>query len=81
MSSAQKSMAKSNESVWSVLNGVTHFSSHGQKLMDTNMQDQDAARIQVNIGNLLGKKAFDHENSMPNPFGSTSLGQSGALLN
>lgn len=81
MTGSQKAMAKSNESVWSVLNGVTHFSSHGQKLIDTNMQDSDAARIQVNIGNLLGKTAFDHENSMPNPFYSTTLGQSGAMLN
>ena len=81
LSSAQAKMAKTNQSLWSVINGVTHFSSHGQKLMDTNMQDQDAARIQVAIGNLFGKGSFDHENSMPNPFGAASLRHDGALLN
>jgi len=74
-------MAKTNQSLWSVINGVTHFSSHGQKLIDTNMQDQDAARLQVAVGNLFGKKAFDHENSMPNPFITAQLRNDGALLN
>lgn len=76
----QKQHAKTNQSLWSVVNGVTHFSTHGQDLISTNMQDQDAAYIQTAVGNLFGKKAFDHENSMPNPFGS-NLRQDGALLN
>jgi len=80
LTSAQAKQAKTNQSVWSVINGVTHFSTHGQDLIQTNMQDQDAARIQTAIGNLLGKTSFDHENSMPNPFGS-ELRNDGALLN
>jgi hypothetical protein len=76
----QKQHAKTDQSLWSVVNGVTHFSTHGQDLISTNMQDQDAAYIQTAVGNLFGKKAFDHENSMPNPFGS-NLRQDGALLN
>lgn len=80
MTNNQKKQAKTNQSVWSVINGVTHFSSHGNSIMDTNMQQYNEADIQTRIGNLLGKTTFDHENVMPNPFGSELL-QSGALLN
>lgn len=80
MNTQQRKMAKTNQSVWSLVNGVTHFSTHGQDLIQTNMTDAQAANIQVAAGNLLGKKAFDHESSMPNPF-SGELLQTGALLN
>ena len=80
LNSQQRQQAKTNQSIWSVVNGVTHFATHGQDIMSTNMQDQDAAEIQTRIGNLFGKSSFQHENSMPNPFGS-SLRQDGALLN
>lgn len=79
MSNAQKKMAKSNQSVWSLINGMTHFSTHGHNIIDTNMQDAQAAKIQVAAGDILGKKAFDHENSMPDVF--TELRQDGAILN
>lgn len=79
MSSAQKKMAKSNQSVWSVVNGMTHFSSHGQNIIDTNMQDAQAAQIQVAAGNILGKNAFDNENTMPDVF--SEMRQDGAILN
>lgn len=77
----QMKMAKTNQSVWSVINGVTHFSSHGTGIIDTNMQQHDEADIQTRIGNLIGKKSFDHENTMPNPFSKEQLQQTGALLN
>lgn len=80
LSGQQRKMAKTNQSIWSLVNGVTHFSTHGQDLIQTNMTDAQAANIQVAAGNLLGKKAFDHESSMPNPF-SGELLQTGALLN
>lgn len=81
MTADQKKMARTNTSVYDLLNGVTHFSTHGAKIIDTNMQDFDAARIQTSIGNLFGKKSFDHENSMPNPFGAAELVKHGSLLN
>ena len=81
MNTEQKKMAKTDQSVWSLINGVTHFSSHAQDLISTNMTDHDAARIQVSAGNLFGKKAYDHENSMPNPFTGGALRQDGAMLN
>jgi len=81
MTNDQMKMAKSNQSVWSVINGVTHFSSHGKGIIDTNMQDHHEADIQTRIGNLLGKKSFDHENTMPNPFSASQLLQTGAMMN
>lgn len=79
MNTHQMQQAQTNQSVWSLVNGMTHFSTHGQELIDTNMQDHDAANLQVAAGNILGAKKFDFENSMPNPF--KELRQDGAILN
>lgn len=81
MSADQMKMAKTNTSVYDVLNGVTHFSTHGAEIIDTNMQDYNASEIQTRIGNLFGKKSFDFENSMPNPFANQELVRHGSLLN
>lgn len=81
MNSNQMKNAKTNTSVWDLVNGVTHFATHGAKLMDTNMQDYNAAEVQTRIGNLFGKSSFDHENSMPNPFQTNELVRHGSLLN
>lgn len=81
MSADQMKMAKTNTSVYDVLNGVTHFSTHGAGIIDTNMQDYNASEIQTRIGNLFGKKSFDFENSMPNPFANQELVRHGSLLN
>ena len=80
MTSDQKQSAKSNQSVWGIINGVTHFSSHGQELISSDMTDSNAAEMQIKAGNIFGKKRFDFENSMPNPFGNGALRQDGALL-
>ena len=81
LSADQMKHAKTNQSIWSLINGVTHFSTHGNKIIDTNMQDYNAAEIQTRIGNLFGKKSFDFENSMPDVFRAESLRQDGADLN
>jgi hypothetical protein len=73
--------AKSNTSVWSLVNGITHFASHGGKIIDTNMQEHDASNLMIKAGNLFGKGSFDHENHMPNPFVGHELSQAGSLLN
>jgi hypothetical protein len=77
----QMKHAKSNTSVWDVINGVTHFATHGAGIIDTNMQDYDASNLMVKSGNLFGKKSFDHENSMPNLFAGRELIRTGSLLN
>lgn len=81
LTSDQMKSAKSNTSVWSLTNAVTHFASHAAELIDTNMYDFNATDIMIKAGNLFGKKRFDHENSMPNPFASAELIRNGSLLN
>jgi hypothetical protein len=81
MTGDQMKMAKTNTSLYSVVNGLTHFATHGSGIIDTNMTDYNASELQVKAGNLFGKKSFDFENSMPNPFAGADLNQQGALLN
>ena len=81
LSTEQLKHAKSNTSVWDVVNGVTHFATHGGHIIDTNMQDYNASELMVKSGNLFGKKSFDHENSMPNLFAGRELIRTGSLLN
>lgn len=81
LSTEQLKHAKSNTSVWDVVNGVTHFATHGAQIIDTNMQDYNASDLMVKSGNLFGKKSFDHENTMPDLFGGRELVRNGSLLN
>lgn len=81
MTSDQMKGAKSNTSVWDVVNGITHVASNLNKVMDTNMTEANATDLMVRAGNLFGKKSFDHENSMPNVWNSESLTRTGSLLN
>lgn len=79
MSAAQMKGARSNTSVWDLVNGVNHFASHGASIIDTNMQDYDATRLMVQAGNIFGKQ-YDHANQMPDIF-KGELVQHGSLLN
>lgn len=81
ISGQQMKHAKSNTSVWDVINGVTHFATHGAGIIDTDMQDYNASDLMVKSGNLFGKKAFDHENTMPDLFRGRDLVRTGSLLN
>jgi len=81
LNSNQLKHAKSNTSVWDVVNGVTHFATHGAGIIDTDMQDYDASNLMVKSGNLFGKKSFDHENTMPDLFRGRDLVRTGSLLN
>ena len=73
--------AKANTSIWDVTNSITHFATHGAGIIDTNMQDYNASDLMVKAGNLFGKRRFDHENSMPNPFAAAEFSRHGSLLN
>ena len=80
----QMKSAKSNQSLWSVVNGLTHFATHAPELITSNVQGYDQTQMMVQAGNIFGKNRFDHENDMPNPFGENALNntlQIGSLLN
>jgi len=81
MTGDQMKGAKSNTSVWDVVNGVTHFATHGAGIIDTNMQEHDASELMTRAGNIFGKKSFDHENHMPDIFSNKELVRTGSLLN
>lgn len=81
LSSDQMKGAKSNTSVWDAVNAVTWVASNGDGVVTHNMQDYDAANLMTKAGNLFGKKAFDHENQMPDLFASKELVRTGSLLN
>lgn len=84
MNADQTKGAKTNQSVWSVVNGLTHFATHNQDLVDTNISASDETNMMIQAGNLFGKKSFDNENMMPDLFDKNVLKntiQTGALLN
>lgn len=84
LSMEQKKRSKTDQSVWSVVNGVTHVATHANDIMlDTTMKDSEAANLMVNAGSLLSKD-FDMANEMPSPFAKNVLNETtqvGAILN
>jgi hypothetical protein len=84
LSHEQKKRSKTDQSMWSVINGVTHVATHANDIMlDTTMKDEEAANLMVNAGGLLSKD-FDMANEMPSPFAKNVLNETtqvGAILN
>lgn len=84
LSIEQKKRSKTDQSVWSVVNGVTHVATHANDiLLDTTMKDSEASQLMVNAGSLLSKD-FDMANEMPSPFAKNVLNETtqvGAILN
>ena len=84
LSIEQKKRSKTDQSVWSVVNGVTHVATHANDIMlDTTMKDSEASQLMVNAGSLLSKD-FDMANEMPSPFAKNVLNETtqvGAILN
>lgn len=84
MDATQKHKAKSNQSVWSVVNGLTHFGTHGRQIVETGqMSESNSTALMMKAGRLFGTK-WDHANTMPDIFGKDALldhFQVGASLN
>ena len=76
--------AKSNQSIWSVVNGMTHVATHAPDLFAMNMQDKDSAELMVQAGNLLGKQ-WNLQGATRSPFAENAhldtTNQVGAMLN
>jgi hypothetical protein len=84
MSSAQKKNARTDQSIWSLVNGVTHCATHAPQNLAFNMTDRETTEMMVQAGNILGK-GWDLGNQMPSPFADNAhletSNQVGALLN
>ena len=76
--------AKSNQSIWSVVNGMTHVATHAPDMFAMNMQDKDSTELMVQAGNLLGKQ-WNLQGATRSPFAEDAhldtVSQVGALLN
>ncbi len=76
--------AKSNQSIWSVVNGMTHVATHAPDLFAMNMQDKDSTELMVQAGNLLGKQ-WNLQGATRSPFAEDAhldtTSQIGAMLN
>ena len=64
MSKDQKRNAKTGTSIWDVINGLTHFSTHDNGFK---IDEGDRRRMQVKAGDLLAKE-FDMANQVLSPF-------------
>ena len=81
-SADQKKRARSNQSIWSLVNGITHVGTHASDLLAFDMTDADNTNLMVNAGNILGSN-WNLANEMPSPFAAKldASVQVGSLLN
>jgi len=76
-----KKQAKSNQSIWSLVNAITWTATNSDKVLENNIQDTDRTNLQVAGGNLLSKQ-YDLQSRMKSPFdGLNPDDQIGAILN
>jgi hypothetical protein len=78
----QLNRAKSNQSIWSTVNALTHFGTHGQQYVDT-FNPSVGTQLQVTAGHLLGGK-WSFGNEVPDIYGNNILSEAyqiGANLN
>ena len=81
---AQKKNARTDQSIWSVVNGMTHVATHAPEQLAFNMTDKESTDLMVRAGNIFGKE-FDLGNTIRSPFATDAhlddAQQVGALLN
>ena len=81
---AQKKNARTDQSIWSVVNGMTHVATHAPEQIAFNMGDKESTELMVKAGNIFGKQ-FDLGNTIRSPFATDAHLeaelQKGALLN
>ena len=80
----QLKSARTNQSIWSVVNGMTHVATHAPEMIAMNMTDKDSTELMVQAGNVLGKQ-WNLQGSMRSPFETDAhldtTSQVGAILN
>jgi len=78
----QKKNARSNQSIWSLVNGITHVATHAPEQLAFDMTDDDSTHMMIQAGNILGSN-WNLANEMPSPFAAklSQEDQVGALLN
>jgi hypothetical protein len=81
---AQKKNARTDQSVWSLVNGITHVATHAPENLAFNMGDKESTEMMVKAGSIFGKE-FDLGNTVRSPFSANAHLEAdlqvGALLN
>lgn len=83
MNTEQLKNARSNQSIWSIVNGITHVATHAPERLAFNMTDKDSTRLMVDAGSILGSN-WNLGNQVANPWHTNTLdpqAQVGSLLN
>lgn len=66
--------ARSNQSIWSVVNGLTHIATHAPERLAFNMGDRESTQLMVDAGSMLGKK-WDLGSQVANPWKTNEIDQ------
>ena len=81
---AQKKNARTDQSIWSLVNGITHVATHAPENLAFNMGDKESTEMMVKAGSIFGKE-FDLGNTVRSPFATDAHLEAelqvGALLN
>lgn len=78
LNAKQLANATTDQSIWSLVNGITHFATHGQDLVE-GVQSHDMTKLMVDAGNILGRD-WNLGNQVRSPFNGLGT-QVGELLN
>ena len=63
----QMKNARSNQSIWSLTNGLTWIASHAPERLAFDMTDRESTQLMMNAGAMLGKK-WDLGSQVANPW-------------
>mgnify|MGYP000125955727 CR=1 FL=1 len=66
--------ARSNQSVWSVTNGLTHIATHAPERLAFDMGDRESTQLMMDAGAMLGKK-WDLGSQVANPWKTNEIDQ------
>lgn len=66
--------ARSNQSIWSLTNGLTHIATHAPERLAFDMGDRESTQLMIDAGSMLGKK-WDLGAQVPNPWGTDTVDQ------
>jgi hypothetical protein len=72
MNTDQLKNARSNQSIWSVVNGLTHIATHAPERLAFDMGDRESTQLMVDAGSMLGKK-WDLGAQVPNPWKTNEI--------
>jgi len=66
--------ARSNQSIWSLTNGLTHIATWAPERLAFNMGDKESTQLMVDAGSMLGKK-WDLGSQVANPWKTNEIDQ------